>query len=72
MGGGVGERAYVYKTRVCIVINRYAWYTGYGITWKNALVMIWAGLRGAVGLVLALFTLFDPSVGTYEFRVWDE
>ena len=28
--------------------------TGYGINWKTALVMLWGGLRGAVGLALAL------------------
>ena len=28
--------------------------TGYGVDWKTALVMLWGGLRGAVGLALAL------------------
>ncbi|XP_071477800.1 sperm-specific sodium:proton exchanger-like [Diadema antillarum] len=27
---------------------------GYGLTWRNAVVMTWGGLRGAVGLALAL------------------
>ena len=27
---------------------------GYGLTWRNSTVMIWGGLRGAVGLTLAL------------------
>lgn len=28
--------------------------TGYGFTWKEGTVMCWGGLRGAVGLALAL------------------
>lgn len=27
---------------------------GYGLTWRNAAVMTWGGLRGAVSLALAL------------------
>lgn len=27
---------------------------GYGLTWRNAVIMTWGGLRGAVGLALAL------------------
>lgn len=29
-------------------------YFGYGINWKEAIVLIWAGLRGAVALSLSL------------------
>ena len=29
-------------------------HTGYGLTWKDGIVMTWGGLRGAVGLMLAL------------------
>ena len=43
--------------------------TGYGIDMKSALVMVWAGLRGAVGLSLALFILFDGSISDKQFRV---
>ena len=28
--------------------------TGYGMPWRNATVLIWGGLRGAVGLAMAL------------------
>ena len=27
---------------------------GYGLTWQNMIVMTWGGLRGAVGICLAL------------------
>jgi sodium/hydrogen exchanger 10/11 len=26
---------------------------GYGLTWQNMVVMMWGGLRGAVGMCLA-------------------
>lgn len=29
-------------------------HTGYGMTWREGTVMTWGGLRGAVGLALAL------------------
>ncbi len=32
---------------------------GYGLEWNNAVVMIWGGLRGAVGLALALQVALD-------------
>ena len=28
--------------------------TGYGLSWQEGIVMTWGGLRGAVGLMLAL------------------
>lgn len=35
---------------------------GYSICWKSILVMTWGGLRGAVGLALALIVVEDPRV----------
>ena len=35
---------------------------GYGLPWKDAVVMIWGGLRGAVGLALALQVAMDYEV----------
>ena len=35
---------------------------GYGLPWKDAVVMIWGGLRGAVGLALALQVAMDHEV----------
>ena len=33
--------------------------TGYSTSWEQALFMVWGGLRGAVGLALALFAKQD-------------
>lgn len=41
---------------------------GYGLTLKQALVVIWAGLRGAVGLAFALFILFDDKIEDQHYR----
>ena len=35
---------------------------GYGLTWQNGVVMVWGGLRGAVGLALALIVLHDKKL----------
>lgn len=35
-------------------------YTGYPLTWRSAAVIIWGGLRGAVGMVMALFICECP------------
>ena len=32
---------------------------GYGLSWQNAVVVMWGGLRGAVGLALALQVALD-------------
>ena len=38
---------------------------GYGLTWQNAVILCWGGLRGAVGLALALQVALDyKSVGS--------
>jgi len=31
--------------------------------------MVWAGLRGAVGVAMSLFVLFDPLIESAEFKV---
>ena len=37
---------------------------GYGLSWQNAVVTAWGGLRGAVGLALALQVYIDqPLIG---------
>lgn len=37
---------------------------GYGLSWQNAVVTAWGGLRGAVGLALALQVYIDhPEIG---------
>ncbi len=51
---------------VCFPVLKY---TGYSITLRKALVMVWAGLRGAVGLALSLFVLFDGQISDKSFRL---
>eukprot|EP01135_Chromosphaera_perkinsii_P008623 Nk52_evm65s1401 gene=Nk52_evmTU65s1401 len=45
--------------------------TGYGCSWQSMVVMAWGGLRGAVGLALALVVATDPDVpfDSYGSRV---
>jgi NhaP-type Na+/H+ or K+/H+ antiporter len=42
--------------------------SGYGMDWRSALVLMWAGLRGAVGLALSLFLLLDNAIPDIEYR----
>lgn len=35
--------------------------TGYGLTWQNMIVMMWGGLRGAIGICLSLEVYEDPK-----------
>ncbi|XP_033119377.1 sodium/hydrogen exchanger 10-like [Anneissia japonica] len=39
---------------------------GYGLSWRNAVVMAWGGLRGAVGLALALLVEQTDEFLEYE------
>ncbi|CAI5938932.1 unnamed protein product [Closterium sp. NIES-64] len=34
--------------------------SGYGLTWKEAIILVWSGLRGAVALTLALVVSHEP------------
>lgn len=40
---------------------------GYGMNWKEAIVLAWGGLRGAVGLALALFVSLDNQIADARF-----
>jgi len=40
----------------------------YGLIWRDCVVLSWAGLRGAVGLTLALTVYQSPDVQTHEYR----
>jgi len=42
---------------------------GYGISFREAVVLSWSGLRGAVGLALSLFVLLDTRIANEQFRV---
>ncbi|KAK9908624.1 hypothetical protein WJX75_000582 [Coccomyxa subellipsoidea] len=42
--------------------------SGYGMTIREAAVLSWSGLRGAVGLSLSLFVLLDQKISDGRFR----
>ena len=44
---------------------------GYGLTWRSATVMAWGGLRGAVGLALALTVAHNEDLDP-TFMVQDK
>ncbi|GAQ79623.1 Na+/H+ antiporter [Klebsormidium nitens] len=46
-------------------------HTGHGFSIKGALVTIWSGLRGVVGVALALLVFLDPAISNegYKLRV---
>ncbi|WIA14531.1 hypothetical protein OEZ85_003050 [Tetradesmus obliquus] len=43
-------------------------HVGYAMNWRTATVMVWAGLRGAVGVAMSLFILFDPLITSDEYK----
>ncbi|XP_057544357.1 sodium/hydrogen exchanger 8 isoform X1 [Amaranthus tricolor] len=48
--------AYVQVSRVVVVVVLFPFlrYFGYGLDWREAIILIWSGLRGAVALSLSL------------------
>jgi sodium/hydrogen exchanger 10/11 len=45
---------YFFRGFVIALFSPILKHTGYGLTWREGTVMTWGGLRGAVGLALAL------------------
>lgn len=43
-------------------------YTGYPLTWRSALVIMWGGLRGAVGMIMSLFIFLDTKIYDASFK----
>ena len=43
-----------FRAVVIAVLSPILRYIGYGLTWRSAAVLTWGGLRGAVGLALAI------------------
>jgi NhaP-type Na+/H+ or K+/H+ antiporter len=41
---------------------------GYPLGWRQALVMVWAGLRGAVGVAMSLFIFLDPLITDAQYK----
>ncbi|KAL2233231.1 UNVERIFIED_CONTAM: Sodium/hydrogen exchanger 7, partial [Sesamum indicum] len=48
--------AFVQVARVVVVAVLFPFlqYFGYGLDWKEAIILVWSGLRGAVALSLSL------------------
>jgi NhaP-type Na+/H+ or K+/H+ antiporter len=42
---------------------------GYGITWKDGILLSWAGLRGLLGLILSLAVFTGEEFGPLNYRV---
>lgn len=63
---GLGVAAYalmgVYRAAVMFGVMPLFRRGHYGYSWKDALVITWGGLRGAVGLALAISVFLDTSI----------
>ncbi|XP_050231835.1 sodium/hydrogen exchanger 8-like [Mercurialis annua] len=66
--------SYLFLLYVCVQVSRFIAigvmfpflrYFGYGLDWKEATVLIWSGLRGAVALSLALSVKRTSDSSTY-------
>lgn len=45
-----------------VILSPVLAHTGYPMNWKSMLVIAWSGLRGAVGLALALVVEQTPGI----------
>jgi hypothetical protein len=45
-----------------VVLSPFLSHVGYGLSWKNMMVMTWGGLRGAVGICLSLEVFKDRDL----------
>lgn len=54
---------FVQLSRVLLLLVLYPGlrYSGYGLDWKESVVLVWAGLRGAVALALSLLVSVSTS-----------
>ncbi len=41
---------------------------GYGLTWQQLVVIVWAGLRGIVGTAIALTIAMDDKLPDQSFK----
>lgn len=44
----------VSRTLVVILLYPALWYFGYGLNWREAIIVVWSDLPGAVSLALSL------------------
>jgi len=54
----------IHVTRAAVIAAFWPFLTrfGYGITWKEGLILVYGGLRGAVGLVMGLIVEHNPYI----------
>lgn len=52
---------FLYRSLVIAFFSPILMNIGYGFTWQTAVVVSWGGLRGAVGLALALQVYIDHA-----------
>ncbi|KAK3608482.1 hypothetical protein CHS0354_010327 [Potamilus streckersoni] len=53
---------FVIRGLVIAIFSPILRHTGYGMSWKEGIVMTWGGLRGAVGLALALQVAHNDTI----------
>ena len=68
MSEGVGSHAQVIRCINIAVLWPVLARTGDGITLTSALLTAWSGLRGIVGLALALYVLLDARIENAAYR----
>lgn len=63
--------AFVQLSRLIVVGVLYPFlqYLGYGLDWKEAVILIWSGLRGAVALSLSL-SVKVSNIRTRQSKGW--
>ena len=60
--------AQVIRALIILVMSPLLRRTGYGLNWREGVVLWWSGLRGAVGLALSLYLLLDDLILDLRYR----
>ena len=60
--------AQVVRAAIILVMAPLLRRTGYGLNWREGVVLWWSGLRGAVGLALSLYLLLDDLIPDIRYR----
>ena len=65
---GVHQTTQVVRAAIIVVMAPLLRRTGYGLNWREGVVLWWSGLRGAVGLALSLYLLLDDLIPDLRYR----
>jgi NhaP-type Na+/H+ or K+/H+ antiporter len=65
----VALRLQVIRTIDVVLLWPLLAYTGHGFSLKGAIVTVWSGLRGVVGMALALLVFLDPNISDEGYKV---